>query len=108
MSEFVSYLPELFQGFGPVSTRRMFGGHGVFHDGVMIGLVADDTLYLKVDAHTVDRFEALGLAQFQYDKGSKTVGMSYYMAPEEAMDDPDEMVPWARLAYDAALRSRRG
>jgi len=108
MSEFVKYLAEAFRDFGSVTTRKMFGGHGVFFDGVMIGLVADDILYLKADALTVPKFVDCGLSQFQYPKGDKMVGMSYYLAPEEALDDPAEMRPWAQFAYEAALRSRPG
>lgn len=106
--EFIAYLQELFQDFGNVSTRRMFGGYGVFFDGLMIGLVADELLYLKVDRQSVERFEKRGLAQFQYPKGGKLVGLSYYLAPEEAMDDPSEMREWAVIAYESALRSKGG
>lgn len=107
MSEFVEYLKEAFREFGPVSARRMFGGHGIYYDGVMIGLVADDTLYLKVDAESEQKFIEQGLSQFEYPKGDKMVGMSYYLAPEEALEEPSEMRAWAQMAYDAALRSRK-
>jgi DNA transformation protein len=107
MSEFTAYLPEVFREFGSISIRRMFGGQGVYYDGVMIGLVASDTLYLKVDAQTKQQFIDHGMPQFEYPKGEKMVGMSYFMAPEEALEDPEEMIPWATLAYDAALRARK-
>jgi DNA transformation protein len=107
MSEFVEYLKEAFREFGPVSARRMFGGHGIFYDGVMIGLVADDTLYLKADKESAPKFVENGLSQFEYPKGDKMVGMSYYLAPEEALEDPSEMRVWAQTAYDAALRARK-
>lgn len=107
MSEFVEYLKEVFREFGPISSRRMFGGHGVYFDGVMIGLVADDTLYLKADKQSAPEFIEYGLTQFMYPKGDKMVGMSYYLAPEEALEDPSEMRLWAQRAYDAALRSKK-
>jgi DNA transformation protein len=107
MSDFADFLKDAFREFGPVQVRRMFGGEGVFYDGVMIGLVADDMLYLKADATSVAEFKALDLAQFQYPKGDKLVGMSYYQAPEGAMEDPSEMRTWAELAYSAALRSKK-
>jgi DNA transformation protein len=111
VSEFTDYLTEIFAEFGTIHTRRMFGGHGVYHDGVIIGLVGSDVLYLKVDPETAPIFIKHGLQQFQYPKkspkGDKLVGMSYYQAPEEALEDPDEMREWAQLAYDAALRSRK-
>ena len=106
-SEFVDYLKEAFQAFGPVAIRRMFGGHGIFFEGVMIGLVANERLYLKADATTVQEFTHRGLPQFQYAKGGRLVGMSYYLAPDEALDEAAVMQRWAKMAYEAALRSRK-
>jgi DNA transformation protein len=107
VSEFVAYLQEVFREFGSISSRRMFGGYGIFYDGVMIGLVAGDMLYLKVDLESEAIFQERGLPQFKYSKGSKMVGMSFYLAPEEALDDPMEMQEWANLAYGAALRTKQ-
>jgi len=106
MSEFVEYLKEAFREFGPITVRKMFGGYGVFFQGLMIGLVADDMLYLKVDKRSVASFTDRGLPQFEYPKGDKRVAMSYYLAPEEALEDSAEMQEWAQLAYEAALRAR--
>lgn len=108
MSEFVDYLHEVFSDFGSITTRRMFGGHGIYHDGLMFGLVADDTLYLKVDDSTKHQFIDKALMPFEYDKKNKKVQLSYYLAPEEIYDDPDESLYWARLAYQAALSSKSG
>ncbi len=107
MNEYVEFLKEIFSEFGEIRSRKMFGGHGIYHNNLMIGLVADDTLYLKVDSKSVSQFEEHGLSQFMYPKGQKMVGISYYLAPEEALEDPSEMRHWAKLAYDAALRSRK-
>lgn len=107
MSEFIEFLIEQFAELGQIESRRMFGGHGIYHDGLMIGLVADDVLYLKVDGQTEAQFKAAGSRPFVYNKAGKLVTMSYYEAPPEALDDPSDMAPWARLAYDAACRSRR-
>ena len=107
MSEFVEYLTEVFQDFGTVRSRRMFGGYGIYHDNLMFGLVADDVLYLKVDAHSATRFEDMDLKPFEYVKNGKSMKMSYYMAPEAIFDDPEIAKEWADLAFAAALRSRR-
>ena len=90
MSEFVEFLKEVFEQFGPIHARKMFGGYGIYHKGVMFGLVADDTLYLKADKESAKEFETRGLNQFEYDKGDKVVKMSYYLAPDEILDDPKE------------------
>ncbi|KPP97668.1 TfoX/Sxy family protein [Marinobacter sp. HL-58] len=107
MSEFVENLNDVFCQFGPVSVRRMFGGYGVYHDGLMFGLVADDVLYLKVDGESVGRFIELGLEPFEYQKNDAMIKMSYYMAPESIFEDPEQAKEWAALAFDAALRARK-
>jgi len=84
----------------------MFGGYGIYYDGVMFGLVSDDTLYLKADDSTSKYFESRGLGQFEYDKGGKIVKMSYYLAPEEVLDNPEDAALWAQRAYEAALRAK--
>ena len=106
MSEFVEILKEVFEQFGPIQPRKMFGGYGIYHKGVMFGLVADDTLYLKADKETAKDFEMKGLPPFEYDKGGKVVKMSYYLAPEEIFDDSDEAVMWASRSYEVALRTK--
>ncbi len=101
---FVELLKDNLRGLGPVSVRRMFGGAGVYADGVMFGLVADDTLYLKVDDLTKSAFEAEGLAAFAYESNGRTIALSYWRTPERLLDDPDEMAEWARIALGVARR----
>jgi len=106
MSGFVEYLKEVFLDFGTIQPRKMFGGYGIYHQGVMFGLVADDTLYLKVDDKLKPLFEAKGLAPFQYDKTDKVVELSYYVAPDEILDDPQEAALWAQRSYDVAIQAK--
>lgn len=107
MSEFVRYLHELFEPFGSIESRKMFGGHGIYHDGLMFGLVADDELYLKSDSVSEPLFREEGLDQFEYDKNGKVVSMSYFRAPESVYDDSGLAREWATRAFDAALRARK-
>jgi len=107
MSEYVEFLTEVFEQFVPIHPRRMFGGYGLFHKGLMFGLVADDVLYFKADETASTYFEERGLDQFQYQKRGKTIKMSYYMAPEEIFDDPEEAKVWAARSYEAAARSKK-
>lgn len=101
-------LEELLAPLGPVVVKRMFGGGGIFLDGFMLGLVIEDVLYLKADDINRPKFEAEGLAPFAYDKkGGKTIVMSFWRAPERLLDEPDEMVAWARDAIAAARRAKR-
>lgn len=107
MRAFVEYLSEVFERFGPIQSKRMFGGYGLYRDGIMFALVADDVLFLKADDETSGFFEAMGLGHFEYVKHEKVVKMSYYLAPEEIFDDPDSAYTWAQRAHEAAMRSKR-
>ena len=92
---------------GPVAHRRMFGGFGIFLDGLMFGLIADDTLYLKADDVNRETFAAAGSAPFQYDRRGRPVEMSYWRVPETVFDDLDALIDWAESALQAAKRTRR-
>jgi DNA transformation protein len=105
MSEYIEYLKEVFDQFGTIQPRRMFGGYGIFYKGLMFALVADDTLYLKADETISQHFIDRELEQFSYEKQGKAFKMSYYMAPEDIFDDPEEAMIWADRSYAAAVRS---
>ncbi len=104
---FAGYLREVFADFGEIRMRAMFGGQGLYHEGTIIGIVIDDALYLKVDALTQPAFEAAGCAPFVYELKRKALQMSYWSVPAEALDSPQAMLPWARRAFDAALRKQQ-
>ena len=103
--EFSIYVVELMQSLGPVRVKAMFGGYGIFLNGLMFGLIADNVLYLKIDQETENEFKAMGLEPFTYHKKGKELKMSYYQAPEEVLEDSEEMHLWASKAYSAALRA---
>jgi DNA transformation protein and related proteins len=97
---------ELFAAFGPVGVRRMFGGFGIYLDGVMFALAADGVIYLKADDATTAAFRREGAGPFTYAaKGAKRVAMSYWRLPDRLYDDPDELAVWARDALAAARRA---
>ena len=104
-SAFLRYLLDQLQLIGPVVGRKMFGGYGVFLDGLMFGLIMEDTLYLKIDGDSKQDFEALGLPAFTYPRGNNEIALSYYQTPEEALDDVEMLCTWANRAYLAAIRS---
>lgn len=105
---FLDFIKEQLQDFGAVSVRRMFGGAGIFRDGLMFALISDETLYLKADAASQGDFESLNLPPFTYGaKGGKRTVMAYWRAPEACLDDRDEMTEWARKAFGAALRAQK-
>ena len=103
--DFVDYVLELLGPFGTVGARRMFGGHGVYLDGLMFALVSEDTLYLKADEMNRIEFEQAGCEIFGYARKGKRATLNFFRAPEDAMESPELMLPWARTAYAAALRT---
>jgi len=106
-SGFVSHCLELLAPLGRTSSRRMFGGHALYIDGLCMALIIQDTLYLKVDDTSRPLAERAGCKPFTYDtKKGERAALGYYTAPEESMESPAEMLPWARRALAAAVAAR--
>ncbi|MEI9902021.1 MAG: TfoX/Sxy family protein [Hyphomicrobium sp.] len=102
---YVGLLKDLLADFAPVSARRMFGGVGLFTDGVMFALLIDDVLYLKADDTTRSSFEVEGLSPFSYERSGRTVALSYWRAPERLLDDAGELHAWASRALVVARKA---
>ena len=102
---FVEHVLDLLALAGPVEARRMFGGHGLYAGGAMFGLLDDDELFLKTDAETRARFVDAGCRPWVYTRrDGSTERTSYFRPPDDAHEEPEAMLPWARLAMAAALR----
>jgi len=99
-------ISEMFDGLGTVSIRRMFGGKGIYHNGLIVGVEVRGEVLLKADKVSAPEFEAAGANRWSYDGKGRPVNMPYWSIPDRAVDDPDEMAKWTRLAYEAALRSK--
>ena len=103
----ISHCLELLAPLGVSRSRRMFGGWGLYVGDLFVALIAGERLYLKVDDATRPAFEAAGCEPFAYssrDRGQVTLG--YWSAPDDAMDSPGAMQPWARRALASALRAQ--
>lgn len=107
-TEFRDYVLEQFSALGGVSARGMFGGFGLYRDGVMFALIADDVLYLKVDDFNRPMFEARGSKPFTYEKAKgKQAVMSYYEVPAEVLEEPDMLKEWAEPSCVIAKRAAK-
>jgi DNA transformation protein len=103
---FVEYVQDLLGDVGPIQSRRMFGGYGVYFRGRMFALIAYDQLYMKVDPHLQAEYEDAGSEPFVYESpGRKPIQMSYWRMPEDAMEQPVLAAEWARKSIEAAARA---
>lgn len=103
---YIDWLKDALSALGHISVKRMFGGAGVYCDGLIIALVDDDQLYLKTDAVGQAAFVAVGQSAFTYDtKHGPGQLKSYWRAPDSLADDTDELVEWARRALSVAQRA---
>jgi len=105
-SQFVEQFHEVFRALGPIESRRMFGGHGIYHQGLIFGIAVGATVYLKTDAASAAEFKAAGCLPFEYEKKGVVTRTSYCAMPTEAFDDAEVARKWALLAFEASLRSR--
>jgi DNA transformation protein len=103
--DFAEFLCDQLAPLGRITMRWMFGKTGVFCGGVMLGMVTDNTLYFRVDDHNRAIFEeARSSPPLNYAKKGELIDLAFWRAPERLMDEPDELVEWARAALAAARR----
>lgn len=110
--EFADYCCELLASVGPCVRKRMFGGWGISTGGLTIAWVLDlgsgEKLWLKASPDTRSRYEAAGCERFTYTAKGVEKSVNYYSAPEDALESPQLMAPWARQALDCALKAAAG
>lgn len=103
-AEFIDFITEQLERLGPVRTRRMFGGMGLYLDDMMFGVIFGEELYFKVDDRNRSDYEDEGMGPFTYEMSNgKTGSLNYYEVPERLYDDGDELVEWARKSVDAMI-----
>lgn len=103
--EFIEYMLDQFSTWGDVTARKMFGGAGLYRDGMMFGLIADDVVYLKVDDSNRKEFVDAGSSPFK-PYPDKPMTMSYYEVPSDILDDREEMVKWAERSLSVQKRKK--
>jgi len=102
--EFLEYVLDQLADWGKVRARRMFGGAGLYRDGKMFGLIADDVAYLKVDESNRKAFERAGSSPFK-PYADKPTTMSYFEIPPDVLEDPTELIKWAKRSL--AIQTRK-
>jgi DNA transformation protein len=96
----LSTLPDL-------RTKAMFGGHGLYQADRFFGILMEGRLYFKVDDTSRAAFVERGMGPFTYEKARRTLAMNYFEVPPDVLENPEELVPWANRAIQAAVASAR-
>jgi DNA transformation protein len=105
--EFVDYVIDQLAAWGEVTVRKMFGGAGLYRDGTMFGLIADDVAYLKVDDSNREDFVKAGASPFNpYPDKVKTTIMSYYEIPADVIENPTVLTEWAERSLAIARKKK--
>jgi DNA transformation protein and related proteins len=104
--EFTVFIEDQLRNFGPIRIRNMFGGAGIYHNDLMFGLIADDTLYFKADKQTAQDYIAQEMAQFK-PFADKSMRMSYWEVPGEILEDEEELTRWANKSFKVALLTKK-
>jgi DNA transformation protein and related proteins len=100
-------ISDMFAALGEVTIKKMFGGKSVYFNGIITAIETDGEIFLKADAISAPQFEAAGARQWTYDGKGKSVKMPYWTVPDSALDDPEELAQWTKLAFEAALRAKK-
>lgn len=104
---FAQEVVEALAAFGTVSARPMFGAHGLFHQGLMMGIVEEGQLFFKVNAETQAHYEAAGCRPFTYSgPEGKSMTLGYWTIPAEVFEQPPVLAEWAREAFQVALAAK--
>ncbi|MBI1329535.1 MAG: hypothetical protein GC166_06495 [Alphaproteobacteria bacterium] len=105
-AEYKEFLADLFADVGPLVVKRFFGTDGLNVDGVLLGFVVDEQIYLRTDPKTKPLFEAERCKPFSFEMKGETVVTAYFAIPDRLYDEPDEFAGWARRAIEAARNSK--
>jgi len=106
-NEFTNYVLDLLSPYGNIKARAMFGGYGIYKDGIIAGVIIKDELYFKADPESCLDYANAGSKPFSYDSSGKTVKMSYWQVPLEVMEDSELLGKWLERAWQISLKNKK-
>ena len=106
-SDYLDYVRDQLSGLGGVTSRRMFGGAGLYCEEFFFALIDNDTLYLRVNDSNRADFTTRGMGQFRPYPESPQLSMTYYETPADVLEDAAELVAWARRSVTAAMAAAK-
>ncbi len=106
-SDFVDYVvQDLLSGLEGIRARAMFGGWGIYKDGVIFGIIVDYQLYFKVNGSNQAKYKKHGSQPFTYESRGKSISMSYWEVPAEVMDDREQIQLWAQESHAISRQAK--
>ena len=108
-SPLVDYLLDMLDELGGVRSRAMFGGFGIYRDDLMVGLIANEVFYLKVDDENRSDFEKAGSSPFLSHRAGRNepIKMSYWEVPADVLENGRQLREWTERANEAARRNKQ-
>jgi len=97
---------DLFAEIPGIASRHMFGGWGIYKDDIFFAIISGGELYFKVDDENRMDYETLGSHPFVYSRDGKQISMSYWLIPEEIMEDQEKLAEWIDKSVEAGRRSK--
>ena len=104
--DYLQYILERLQCVGNVTSKRMFGGVGIYSANIFFALIDDNTLYFKVDNANRNDYEDVGMQPFR-PYGEKSYAMAYYTVPEEVLENDQSLTVWAKKAIAVARKKAK-
>lgn len=105
-SNYIDYILELLSPNGEITARSMFGGHGIYKNGIIFALIISDELYFKVDESNEPQYRKLDSEPFTYEAKGKKTTMPYWKVPIEILEDENRIGAWLNQSYDISLQTK--
>ncbi len=105
-NEYLAYMLDRLEPIGQIGVRAMFGGHALYHRGIIFGLIIYDELYFKVGEGNIMEYKSAGSSPFIYPGRHKPVTMSYWRVPPHVLEDDAVLRTWVMAAYKISLKKQ--
>lgn len=98
---------EILASQGKMIAKPMFGGYGIYKNGIIVAFIADDELYFKVDESNKSQYKKFDSEPFIYEAKGKKTAMSYWKVPMEILEDEEQIGVWLNQSYEISLKKKR-
>lgn len=99
---FVEYIMDRLSPLGNITSRKMFGGYGLYCNKIIFAIIVDDELYFKADTDLAKEYESVASFPFTYQKDEKRVALSYWFVSIDIIEDEDSLKKWFDRSFEVA------